>query len=54
MIIEYQELSKIRGGTSITATFLSSFARMISSIYDVGNNLGSSIRRIVEKRMCSY
>ena len=54
MSIEYQELSKICGGASITATFLSSFARMIESIYDVGNNLGSSIRRIVEKRMCSY
>ena len=54
MILEYQELSKIRGGVSITATLLNSFARMIGSIYDIGNNLGSSIRRIVEKRFCSY
>ncbi len=54
MILENQELSKIRGGVSITATLLNSFARIIGSFYDIGNNFGSSLRRMVEKRMCSY
>lgn len=54
MIFEYEALSKIKGGISISATLLNAFARIISSVYDIGNSLGSSLRRIKDKKICNY
>lgn len=54
MILEYHELSKIRGGFNISATLLNAFARIITSVYDIGNSLGSSLRRIKDKKICNY
>lgn len=50
--IEQEELYQIKGGTSISATFINSFTSMIKALFGIGQNLGASLRRIYEDSMC--
>lgn len=52
MKISDKELSKISGG-AITATMFNAFARILSTIYDIGYEVGSAARRFFEKKSCS-
>lgn len=45
MKLKEVELYEIKGG-GVTATFLNSVARIISTVLDLGRTVGSSIRRI--------
>jgi len=51
MKLENFELIRISGG-GITATWLNSFARIISIVIDVGKMVGSSFRRVTTKNYC--
>lgn len=51
MILEKQELAVINGG-GLTATFLNSIARLGKTLYDIGYDLGSSVRRLFGRTMC--
>lgn len=46
-----EELIVIRGG-GITSTFLNSFSRLMENIFRLGQSVGSSIRRVVSKKVC--
>ena len=46
-----KELLMVTGG-AITATFINSIARGITTIADLGRSLGSAIRRIVSHKIC--
>jgi len=46
-----EELIVVRGG-SITATLLNSVSRLMGTIYELGQSVGSSIRRIRSKSYC--
>lgn len=47
------EINEIRGGAgTITATFLNSLARVITTILDLGRTIGSSIRRSRTGNLC--
>lgn len=48
-----EELKKIQGGINWSASLISSIARGINSIMDLGRSLGSAIRRIQYGQMCS-
>ena len=48
-----EELKQIQGGINWTASFISSIAKGINSILDLGRSLGSAIRRIQYGKMCS-
>lgn len=49
-----KELDKICGGTTnITGTLISALTDIIKLLYDAGHSVGSSIRRIKEKELCS-
>jgi len=50
--IKDNDMKKIIGG-NITASFLTSFARSVSTILEVGRTLGSSIRRLFGNNFCS-
>lgn len=51
--IENSELRQVIGGSiTLTATFINAFCRMVDFIFEVGQNLGSSIRRNIEKSTC--
>lgn len=52
MILTNAELVNISGG-AITATFLNSLSRLISTVIDFGRQVGSSLRRIIGGKMCS-
>ena len=51
MNVKDQELSNINGG-GLGATFLNYLSNAIKVVYDVGRNLGGSIRRIAEDKIC--
>ena len=50
--LEKEEMMKINGG-AITASFLTAFARSLSTIMNVGQTLGSSIRRLFAGSYCA-
>lgn len=52
MIISENECKKIKAG-SITGTLISAVTKVVSSIFDIGRALGSSIRRLTSKSSCS-
>lgn len=50
MKLNKKELNEIKGGAS--ATFFNAFARVFKTMYDIGYDLGSSLRRILTKKTC--
>ena len=46
------ELSKINGGEGLGATFLNYLSNAIKTIYNIGQELGGSIRRIASGKTC--
>lgn len=46
------ELKKIYGGTAISPTIISAFTSSFKVIYEIGQNFGTSIRRIIMKDLC--
>lgn len=46
-----EELLIVRGG-GITSTFLNSLARVVTTVYNVGRAVGSTVRRIITKTIC--
>jgi len=51
MRLKNEDLLMVVGG-SITATFLNSIARLLTTVIDVGKMIGSSLRRISHKNYC--
>lgn len=52
-MISNNELIEIKGGAyKITAALLSSLSRGINTILNLGQTLGSAIRRIISKKYC--
>ena len=51
MILEKEELALIDGG-GLTATFFNSLARIGKTIYDIGYEVGSSVRRLLGRTLC--
>jgi len=45
-----KELNNIVGGVS--GAIITSVTKAINALYDLGRNLGSTIRRIISKRFC--
>lgn len=46
-----KELSMIYGGAP-SASFINSIVRAITTIYDIGKTVGSSVRRLVTGNIC--
>lgn len=53
MNLKKEELLKVVGGINITAAFLSAIKGGIDTVLDLGRSLGTSIRRIVGRSICS-
>lgn len=47
-----EELIKITGGTSISASLINSIARAGEFLYKLGKSLGTAIRMIGKKKYC--
>ena len=53
MVLKDNESVNIIGGAStITAALISAATKIINTIYGFGQNLGSSIYRLIHKQMC--
>lgn len=52
MILQDRELIDINGG-GISASLLNAFARGIKTVFEVGQAIGSAIRRIQSRKYCS-
>lgn len=46
------EMQTVEGGGTITASMLTAVYKLIGVIYDIGESLGSYIRRQVEGKKC--
>ena len=51
--LKIEEMKEIEGGTSISAAMMGAIYKVIETIYNLGDALGSSIRRIIEGKNCS-
>ncbi len=52
MELKKDELMNITGG-SLTAAFINALSKAIKTIYELGKETGSSIRRLIEETYCS-
>jgi len=50
-MLKSEDLIKVRGG-GITATLLNSLSRLVETILNLGQLVGSSIRRSMSKKSC--
>ena len=53
MRLSNSELKAIVGGAAISSSLINSLLKGANIFMDMGRYLGSSVRRIIEKRMCS-
>ena len=51
--LKKNELRKISGGFKISGTILTAGLSLLKYVFDVGRYLGSSVRRISSKNVCS-
>lgn len=50
--LSINELKIITGGESITGSLINAITSGIKAVFDIGKSLGSSIRRLKEKKLC--
>ena len=48
------ELLIVYGGVTLSTTLLNTFARFINTSIELGRALGTTIRRAIDKKKCSY
>ena len=51
-MLSKNELYFIKGGVKITAALLSAVSKGVTTILNLGQILGSSIRRLIKKNYC--
>ncbi len=49
-----KELLCVVGGASISGTLVNAFVSVYKTLYTFGQNFGSSIRRLVKRKLCSF
>lgn len=47
------ELLCVVGGVSLSGTIVNAFVSAYKTLYSFGQNFGSSLRRIIKKKLCS-
>mgnify|MGYP001623892392 CR=1 FL=1 len=47
-----QQLFGIKGGASLTSSMLNAIVRTVSTMFSIGQAVGSAIRRAVSKNYC--
>ena len=50
--IDNRKLESIIGGSSISGTIINAVSGIVKIFFDVGKSVGSSFRRITERKMC--
>ncbi len=52
--LNIEEMQKVEGGTSISAAIVGAVSKVIETIYNLGDALGSTIRRLIENNKCEF
>ena len=52
MVLSKNELATINGG-GLSATLLNALSRAVSTIFSIGVQIGSSLRRLISGKACS-
>ncbi len=52
--LKKEEMLYISGGASISASFLNALSRAVTTLVDLGRSLGTSIRRTISGKVCSF
>ena len=50
--IKNYDLISIKGGVNISGSLLTSAARLINSLFELGRSFGTGIRRIISGKIC--
>ena len=50
--LKKEEMEKIKGGAGVTATMLNAVIRTVSTMFTMGQAIGSAIRRAVRGSYC--
>ena len=50
--LKNEDMKIVEGGTNFSASMVGAIYRVIETIYDLGDALGSSIRRLIEEKKC--
>ena len=51
-MLSKNELVQVKGGATITYSLINSLTKAVSTIFDLGRAIGSSLRRIVKNDFC--
>lgn len=52
-MLKEEDLIKIKaGGTMFTPTLVNALARIIGTLFEIGQSIGSSLRRVVNRNYC--
>ncbi len=52
IVLHDEELLKIVGGINLTASFLSAIVRGVGLIYEIGQSVGTALRRMRSGKIC--
>ena len=52
IILKNEEMTKVTGGSTITASLLSAINKTVQIIFDLGQSIGNSLRRIINGEKC--
>ena len=50
--LNQQQLIKVRGGATLSSQMLNAISKTASTLFSIGQALGSAIRRIYSKKVC--
>ena len=53
MELKQEQLKNIDGGASITSAMLNAISKAVNTLYELGRQTGSAIRRLVKNKYCS-
>ena len=54
MRLDDSEMTKVSGGESFGSTFLNYLSTAIKTVYNIGQGLGGSLRRIATGNVCRF
>ena len=51
-VLKKEEMQKVKGGAGVTAAMLNAVIRTISTMFTMGQAIGSAIKRATNKNYC--
>ena len=52
MELNNEKMKQIEGGTSLTSAMINAISKAVNTIYELGKQTGSAIRRLVKNSYC--